>query len=163
MYHVSFRDSTLVETFTKRPSTWNSTRVTKYSRKCHVINRGLVLDTNHRRKCTYLCSVSPDNGGPAQLLGLTQESLEEAIRQGHAMQVIKVGRRGACEDTVNHIKNRWNTSNVVKLHCSGRPSHNMKQLANDLESKTGGTIIFRSGGSIILYKSLPIKDIDHMH
>jgi RNA-binding protein YhbY len=162
MYHVSFRDSSLVETFAWRASTRNSTSLSIYSRKCHLIERDSFLYTNHRREYRYHCSESPNNVGPAQQLGLTQESLQEAIRQGHAMQVIRVGRRGACEDTVNHIKNRWNTSNVVKLRCSGRPSYNMKQLAHELESKTGGTIIFRSGGSIILYKSTFIDDADHV-
>lgn len=86
-------------------------------------------------------------------LGMTEDDVRKAIHEGHAMKdVIKVGRRGACDDIVEHIRKRWNTSKVVKLHCSGKPSHNMKELANDIEMKTKGIILFRSGGTIILHQ-----------
>lgn len=87
-------------------------------------------------------------------LDLSEENLKIMIKKGHEMKdVIKVGRRGACDTLVVQIQKRWNTSKIVKLHCSGKPSNNMKQLAIELEDKTKGVVIFRSGGTIILHKS----------
>ena len=77
---------------------------------------------------------------------------EEAVKAGHAIKnVIKVGRRGICNDLVQHIRKRWNTSTVVKLRCSGKRANDMKVLASELEEQTGGTVLFRSGGTIILH------------
>ena len=79
-------------------------------------------------------------------------SVEEAVKAGHAIKnVIKVGRRGICDDLVQHIRKRWNTSTVVKLRCSGKRANDMKVLASELEEQTGGTVLFRSGGTIILH------------
>ena len=79
-------------------------------------------------------------------------SVEEAVKAGHALRdVIKVGRRGVCDDLVEHIQKRWNTSRVVKLHCSGKRANDMKTLACELEERTGGSVLFRSGGTIIIH------------
>jgi len=79
--------------------------------------------------------------------------LEQAIEEGHAMNdIIKVGRRGVSEELVRHIWNKWNTSSVVKLHCSGKHANDMKKLANELEIQTKGKVIFRSGGTVIIQK-----------
>lgn len=104
--------------------------------------------------CRVFCSGSPN---AINTIGqnniLSEEDIKEAIEEGHAMKdVVKVGRRGACDTLVEHIQKRWNTTKVVKLHCYGKPSNNMKELANEIEKKTRGTVIFRSGGTIILYK-----------
>ena len=40
---------------------------------------------------------------------------------------------------------------VAKIHCSGKPSTNMKKLAVDLENETGGIIVSRKGGTILLF------------
>ena len=78
--------------------------------------------------------------------------IQDAIRTGHAMKdVIKVGRRGACDDLVDHIQRRWKTSPVIKLHCRGKHANDMKNLAHELEERTGGSVLFRSGGTIILH------------
>ena len=89
----------------------------------------------------------PDARGPPP-----SDYVQDAIKAGHAMKdVIKVGRRGACVDLVDHIQRRWNTSPVIKLHCSGKHANDMKRLADELEERTGGSVLFRSGGTIILH------------
>ena len=78
--------------------------------------------------------------------------MEEAVKAGHGLKdVIKVGRRGVCDDLVQHVRKRWNTSYVVKLHCSGKRANDMNALASELEERTGGSVLFRSGGTIILH------------
>lgn len=41
---------------------------------------------------------------------------------------------------------------VAKLYCSGKPAINMKALAAELEAVTGGIIVHRTGGSVLLYR-----------
>lgn len=115
-------------------------------RHCHAS----IVRFGWRVEC---CSSHEASQTVAKSLNISDEYLQDMVKQGHAMKdVIKVGRRGACDTLVEHIQKRWNTSNIVKLHCSGKPSNNMKQLASEIESKTQGVIIFRSGGTIILFK-----------
>eukprot|EP00889_Picochlorum_renovo_P006991 jgi/Picre1/34021/NNA_001498.t1 len=111
--------------------------------------------TERIHECRVLScrSAAREEVASVDTLDIPEDELRDLIRQGHAMKdTIKVGRRGACQYVVDHIKKRWNTSKIAKLHCSGKPANNMKQLAHELEVATGGRVIFRSGGSILLLK-----------
>ncbi|KAL6771450.1 hypothetical protein ACKKBG_A26440 [Auxenochlorella protothecoides x Auxenochlorella symbiontica] len=80
----------------------------------------------------------------------TRHSLAQA---GLAMRdCIKIGRLGAGAGTTNQIRLRWRTSEVVRLRCAGKPAADMKSLAQALETATGGQVVYRSGGTIILHR-----------
>ena len=129
---------------------------------CRVPNKFIQVDRHVTIPRQYRASnsghgwrvVCSPEGKEDHSLALSEEYLKTMIKIWHEMKdVIKVGRRGACDTLVVHIQKRLNTSKIVKLHCSGKPSNNMKQLANELEHKTKGLVIFRSGGTIILHKA----------
>ncbi|PSC70943.1 Altered inheritance of mitochondria 32 [Micractinium conductrix] len=47
---------------------------------------------------------------------------------------------------------RWRTSEVARLHCHGKHAVNMKQLVQQLEDATGGVVVHRAGGTVLLYR-----------
>ena len=51
---------------------------------------------------------------------------------------------------------------IAKIYCSGKPASNMKRLAEELERSTGGVIISRSGGSILLLRPEEITSVWRM-
>ncbi|KAK9828915.1 hypothetical protein WJX72_002774 [[Myrmecia] bisecta] len=65
---------------------------------------------------------------------------------------IKLGRKGVWEDLVFQIRNRWRTSEVVRLYCHGKHAANMRVVAEQLEKQSGGIIVQRAGGTILLYR-----------
>lgn len=64
---------------------------------------------------------------------------------------IKIGRRGVAPGIVHQIGNRWRTNEIVKIRSHGRHAANMKKLAEDLEKKTEGIIIHRTGSVIYIW------------
>lgn len=41
---------------------------------------------------------------------------------------------------------------MAKLYCGGKAGVNMKAMAEALERETGGVVIHRAGGSVLLYR-----------
>ena len=70
--------------------------------------------TERIRECSGLsCRSAPRDVTSLDPLDIPEEELKDLIRQGLSMKdTIKVGRRGACQYVVDHIKKRWNTSKV---------------------------------------------------
>ncbi|KAH9607925.1 hypothetical protein KSS87_013999 [Heliosperma pusillum] len=70
---------------------------------------------------------------------------------------IKVGDAGITQAVVDQIHEKWKIDEVVKLKFEGAPGFNMNRSHEILESKTGGLVIWRSGGSVVLYRGLAYK------
>ncbi|KAK4361583.1 hypothetical protein RND71_020535 [Anisodus tanguticus] len=61
---------------------------------------------------------------------------------------------GVTQQVVETIREKWNTSEVVRLKVEGAPALNMKRMHEILERKTGGLVIWRSGTSVALYRGV---------
>ncbi|XP_019183525.1 PREDICTED: CRM-domain containing factor CFM2, chloroplastic isoform X2 [Ipomoea nil] len=72
-------------------------------------------------------------------------------------QKINVGKAGITEGIVNGIHERWRRSEVVKIKCKEMCRLNMKRTHDMLERQTGGLVVWRSGGTIILYRGADYK------
>lgn len=67
---------------------------------------------------------------------------------------IKLGSAGVTRTIVDTVHEKWKTSEIVKFRCEGSSAINMKRTHELLERRTGGLVIWRSGGSIVLYRGL---------
>ncbi|KAI4990845.1 hypothetical protein ZWY2020_039216 [Hordeum vulgare] len=76
---------------------------------------------------------------------------DAALRMKERM---RVGRGGVTQAIVESIHSKWKVEEVVKMRFEGPPSLNMKRTHEILEDRTGGTVIWRSGRSIVLYRGM---------
>ncbi|CAM0951108.1 unnamed protein product [Alopecurus aequalis] len=76
---------------------------------------------------------------------------DAALRMKERM---RVGPGGVTQALVETIHSKWKVDEVVKLRFEGPPSLNMKRTHELLEDRTGGTVIWRSGRSIVLYRGM---------
>lgn len=67
---------------------------------------------------------------------------------------IKLGSAGVTRRIVDTVHEKWKTSEIVKFKCEGSSAMNMKRTHDFLERRTGGLVIWRSGGSVVLYRGL---------
>ncbi|KAM0929036.1 hypothetical protein ACQ4PT_001870 [Festuca glaucescens] len=67
---------------------------------------------------------------------------------------MRVGPGGVTQVIVETIHSKWKVDEVVKMRFEGPPSLNMKRTHELLEDRTGGTVIWRSGRSIVLYQGM---------
>ncbi|KAI5079708.1 hypothetical protein GOP47_0005187 [Adiantum capillus-veneris] len=65
---------------------------------------------------------------------------------------IVVGRLGITDNIADKIIGQWRKSELVKIKCGGPAATNMMKIHKDLERKTGGLVIWRSGSVAILYR-----------
>ncbi|KAL3618856.1 hypothetical protein CASFOL_037304 [Castilleja foliolosa] len=70
---------------------------------------------------------------------------------------MKVGAAGVTQALVEAIHEKWKHDEVVKLKFEGPPLMNMKRTHEFLESRTGGLVIWRSGGLVVLYRGMAYK------
>ncbi|KAL6558567.1 hypothetical protein OROMI_018917 [Orobanche minor] len=70
---------------------------------------------------------------------------------------IKVGAAGITQALVDAIYDKWKHEEVVKLKFEGHPLMNMKRTHEFLENRTGGLVIWRSGGLVVLYRGMAYK------
>ncbi|XP_057771404.1 CRM-domain containing factor CFM3A, chloroplastic/mitochondrial-like [Salvia miltiorrhiza] len=70
----------------------------------------------------------------------------------------RVGGAGVTEQVVEMIREKWKTSEVVRLKIEGPPALNMRRVHEILERKTGGLVIWRSGTSVSLYRGVTYED-----
>lgn len=66
----------------------------------------------------------------------------------------KIGGGGVTQAVVEMIRDKWKTSEIVRLKIEGAAALNMKRMHEILERKTGGLVIWRSGTSVILYRGV---------
>ncbi|XBH91827.1 hypothetical protein VPH35_083103 [Triticum aestivum] len=76
---------------------------------------------------------------------------DAALRMKERM---RVGPGGVTHAIVENIHSKWKVDEVVKMRFEGPPSLNMKRTHEILEDRTGGTVIWRSGRSIVLYRGM---------
>ncbi|OIS98858.1 PREDICTED: CRM-domain containing factor CFM3A, chloroplastic/mitochondrial-like [Nicotiana attenuata] len=67
---------------------------------------------------------------------------------------MRISGAGVTQQVVETIREKWNTSEVVRLKVEGAPALNMKRMHEILERKTGGLVIWRSGTSVALYRGV---------
>ncbi|XP_020255439.1 LOW QUALITY PROTEIN: CRS2-associated factor 1, mitochondrial-like [Asparagus officinalis] len=65
---------------------------------------------------------------------------------------VNLGRDGLTHNMLNDIHNSWKNAEAVRIKCLGVPTVDMKNVCTQLEEKTGGLVIHRHGGQIILYR-----------
>lgn len=125
---------------------------TLYSVNC------VTMGCCHRRPrlISSYCKAEPSmEASPENVLMETVDSSRLSWLRRQALSIkqeIKLGRRGVSRGVVDQIKNRWRTAEIVKVRCHGRPATNMKSLASELETSSGGIIIQRTGGVIYLWR-----------
>lgn len=72
-----------------------------------------ITDTTQECRVVSCRSAPREEVASVDTLDIPEDELRDLIRQGHSMKdTIKIGRRGACQYVVDHIKKRWNTSKV---------------------------------------------------
>ncbi|VAI31903.1 unnamed protein product [Triticum turgidum subsp. durum] len=76
---------------------------------------------------------------------------DAALRMKERM---RIGPGGVTHAIVESIHSKWKVDEVVKMRFEGPPSLNMKRTHEILEDRTGGTVIWRSGRSIVLYRGM---------
>lgn len=119
-----------------------------------------------------------DNGGDSVRKKKSKTILAElTLPQGELRRLRHLGIRsksktkisgaGVTKEIADAIREKWETTEVVRLKCEGAPALNMKRMHEILERKTGGLVIWRSGTSIFLYRgvsyesSKPVKKQYH--
>ncbi|KAL0414404.1 UNVERIFIED_CONTAM: CRM-domain containing factor CFM3A, chloroplastic/mitochondrial [Sesamum radiatum] len=70
----------------------------------------------------------------------------------------RIGGAGVTQQVVETIREKWKTSEVVRLKIEGPPALNMRRMHEILERKTGGLVIWRSGTSLALYRGVTYED-----
>ncbi|QCE02571.1 RNA-binding [Vigna unguiculata] len=65
---------------------------------------------------------------------------------------VNLGRDGLTHNMLNVIHNHWKFAEAVRIKCMGVPTMDMKNICTQLEDKTFGKVIFRHGGTLILYR-----------
>ncbi|CAA2999929.1 CRM-domain containing factor CFM3A, chloroplastic mitochondrial isoform X1 [Olea europaea subsp. europaea] len=70
----------------------------------------------------------------------------------------RISGAGVTQQVVETIREKWKTSEVVRLKIEGAPALNMKRMHEILERKTGGLVIWRSGTSVSLYRGVTYED-----
>ncbi|KAL5725302.1 hypothetical protein ACHQM5_008460 [Ranunculus cassubicifolius] len=91
-------------------------------------------------------------------LKLPKKELKRLITLGIALKTrLNVGKAGITEGIVNGIHERWRRNEVVRIRCEDLSRINMKRTHDLLETKTGGLVVWRAGGSIILYRGVDYK------
>ncbi|TKY72043.1 CRS2-associated factor 1 [Spatholobus suberectus] len=65
---------------------------------------------------------------------------------------INIGRDGLTHNMLNDIHNHWKFAEAVRIKCMGVPTMDMKNICTQLEDKTFGKVIFRHGGTLVLYR-----------
>ncbi|XP_020677778.1 CRS2-associated factor 1, mitochondrial isoform X2 [Dendrobium catenatum] len=76
--------------------------------------------------------------------------LIEKCQKNRTKRQVNLGRDGLTHNMLNDIHNNWKHSEAVRIKCLGVPTVDMKNVCNQLE--TGGLIIHRHGGQIILFR-----------
>ncbi|XP_076957356.1 CRM-domain containing factor CFM3A, chloroplastic/mitochondrial-like [Bidens hawaiensis] len=71
---------------------------------------------------------------------------------------IRVKGAGVTREIVASIKDKWKSTEVVKLKFEGAGALNMKRMHEILEMRTGGLVIWRSGSTVALYRGVGYQD-----
>lgn len=86
---------------------------------------------------------------------LTSEERKALVSQCERSKTkrhINIGRDGLTHNMLNDIHNHWKFAEAVRIKCMGVPTMDMNNICSQLEDKTFGKVIFRHGGTLILYR-----------
>ncbi|KAL3624202.1 hypothetical protein CASFOL_033018 [Castilleja foliolosa] len=122
----------------------------------HELRRGVLEEEEKER----IRKRSERNSAPSLAeLTLPEEELRRLRSVGIGLKKkLNVGKAGITEGIVNGIHERWRRSEMVRINCEDICRLNMKRTHELLEiRKTGGLVIWRSGGNIILYRGSSYK------
>ncbi|GJN39551.1 hypothetical protein PR202_gb28676 [Eleusine coracana subsp. coracana] len=78
--------------------------------------------------------------------------LVEKCQKNRTKRQINLGRDGLTHNMLNDIHNNWKCCEAVRIKCLGVPTVDMENVCHQLEDKSGGLIIHRKGGHLILYR-----------
>ncbi|CAL5003794.1 unnamed protein product [Urochloa decumbens] len=78
--------------------------------------------------------------------------LVEKYQKNRTKRQINLGRDGLTHNMLNDIHNNWKCCEAVRIKCLGVPTVDMENVCHQLEDKSGGLIIHRQGGQLILYR-----------
>ncbi|KAL6659381.1 hypothetical protein ACP70R_003421 [Stipagrostis hirtigluma subsp. patula] len=78
--------------------------------------------------------------------------LVDKCQKNRTKRQINLGRDGLTHNMLNDIHNNWKSCEAVRIKCLGVPTVDMQNVCHQLEDKTGGLIIHRHGGQLILYR-----------
>ncbi|KAJ7530157.1 hypothetical protein O6H91_15G082200 [Diphasiastrum complanatum] len=89
---------------------------------------------------------------PAELV-LPESELKKLRMKGLRMtRLLKLGKEGVTDVVAKSIHEQWRLCEVVKIKCEGPAALNMKKTQQDLEQRTGGLIVWRSGSTLMFYR-----------
>ncbi|XAR63131.1 hypothetical protein NMG60_11022965 [Bertholletia excelsa] len=86
------------------------------------------------------------------LTNAERKALVERCQRHKTKRQINLGRDGLTHNMLNDIHNHWKHAEAVRIKCMGVPTVDMKNVCTQLEDKTLGKIIYRHGGSLVLYR-----------
>ncbi|OVA13666.1 RNA-binding [Macleaya cordata] len=78
--------------------------------------------------------------------------LVDKCQRNKTKRQVNLGRDGLTHNMLNDIHNNWKYAEAVRIKCLGVPTVDMKNVCSQLEDKTGGKIIHRHGGLLVLYR-----------
>ncbi|XP_077214201.1 RNA-binding CRS1 / YhbY (CRM) domain-containing protein [Tasmannia lanceolata] len=78
--------------------------------------------------------------------------LVESCQRNKNKRQVNLGRDGLTHNMLNDIHNNWKHVEAIRVKCLGVPTVDMKNVCTQLEEKTGGQIINRQGGVVVLYR-----------
>ncbi|PIN16223.1 hypothetical protein CDL12_11100 [Handroanthus impetiginosus] len=86
------------------------------------------------------------------LTNAERKALVERCQRHKTKRQINLGRDGLTHNMLNDIHNHWKHTEAVRIKCMGVPTVDMKNICTQLEDKTFGKIIYRHGGTLVLYR-----------
>ncbi|KAI5079695.1 hypothetical protein GOP47_0005174 [Adiantum capillus-veneris] len=70
---------------------------------------------------------------------------------------LRVGKLGITKNIVISIQEQFRSSELVKVRCEGPAAASIKKTALDLEERTGGLVVLRTGKIIVVYRGSGYK------
>ncbi|KAH1149631.1 hypothetical protein GYH30_043925 [Glycine max] len=81
-----------------------------------------------------------------------RKTLVSQFERSKTNRHVNLGRDGLTHNMLNVIHNHWKFAEAVRIKCMGVPTMDMNNICTQLEDKTFGKVIFRHGGTLILYR-----------
>lgn len=86
------------------------------------------------------------------LTNAERKILVDNCQRNKTKRQVNLGRDGLTHNMLSDIHNHWKHAEAVRIKCMGVPTVDMKNVCTQLEDKTGGQIIHRQGGIVLLYR-----------
>lgn len=103
----------------------------------------------------------PEGQGPKaaksreEIIGepLTKEEIIYLVEKcKHERRQLNIGRDGLTHNMLDLIHSYWKRRRVCKIKCKGVPTVDMDNVKFHIEDKTGGKIIYHTGGVLFLFR-----------